>query len=177
MTLRAPGTKMDQKAGEVMKRSRSISHAPHCRIREDSDPEPTPWTAWTLCRKFESFPVRDDVMLQSWTELGRVRPDDYLVNLELDLCVQAGEVAELAAIFRKARTRLLRNACRAIACAALLLAWFSPLGAVVLVSVIAAAAVGSRKAGRPQTYSLSSWDRSRHERRSTDCTLALARTA
>jgi hypothetical protein len=170
MTLGEPGTKMDQNAGDlVMSRTRSISHAPD--RRENSHPEPTPRGAWTLCRKFESFPVRDNAMLQSWTEQGRVRPDDYLVSLELDLCVQARDVAELAAIFQRGRARLLGKIWRAAACGALLLAWFSPLsGAAILLSVIAAAILCSRAAHRPQTCSFDSTDRRL-------CDLAPARSA
>jgi hypothetical protein len=114
-------------------------------------------------------------MLQGWAGQGRVRPDDYLVSLELDLCVQARDVAELDAIFRKSRARLLSRIWRAIAGAALVLAWVEPLlGAAILVSAIAAARVCSRIAHRPQTYSLYSSDRNRH---TADCSLSAARSA
>ena len=117
-------------------------------------------------------------MLQSWTEQGRVRPDDYLVSLELDLCVQARDVAELAAIFQKTRARLLGKVWRSIACAALGFACVQPLfGAALLISAIVASTVCSRTARRAQTYSLSSTDSNSLERRSADCSLALARPA
>jgi hypothetical protein len=158
-----------------MKRARSISYAPGRQRHE----EPHPCAgAWTLCRKFESFPVRDNAMLQSWAAQGRVRPDDYLVSTELDLCVQARDVVELDLVFRKSRTRLLRKVWRAIACAGLLLAWVEPLfGAVILVSTIAAAALCSRTNRRPQTCSLYSAERRFRDRRKVECDLPLARPA
>ena len=161
-----------------MKRARSISYAPETRSLGDSPMSSAAVGAWTLCRKFDAFPVRDGAMLQSWTEQGRVRPDDYLVSLELDLCVQARDVAELAAIFQKTRARLLGKVWRSIACAALGFACVQPLfGAALLISAILASTVCSRTARRAQTYSLSSTDSNSLERRSADCSLALARPA
>jgi hypothetical protein len=164
-----------------MKRARSISYAPmsYGRIRSESCAGSTSRAAWTLCRKFEAFPVRDNAMLEHWTEQGRVRPDDYLVSLDLDLCVQARDVAELEVIFRKTRARLFGKVWRWTACAAILLVWVQPLlGATLLVSAIAAATLWSRTIHRPQTCSLYGTDRILRARRMEDCeAAALERSA
>ena len=58
---------------------------------------------WIVCRKFQQFPLSNVEVLPRLAEHGRVRPDDYLVNPALDICLQAKEIPELNAIFRKAR--------------------------------------------------------------------------
>jgi hypothetical protein len=113
-------------------------------------------------------------MLQHWTERGRVRPDDYLVSLDPELCIQARDVVELDAIFRRTRARLLGRVWPALACAAFLLAWIAPLfWAGIFVSAIAIATACHRAARRPH-YSLSSHLR---ERGAADCDLAQTRLA
>jgi hypothetical protein len=114
-------------------------------------------------------------MLQDWAVQGRVRPDDYLVSIELDFCVQARDVAELDAIFRKNRARLLARVWRALACAAFVLSWVVPLfAAAFLAGAIAAAIVCFRTAHRSQAFSLQGADRSVRDRRTRDCALGLA---
>src|SRR2546425_11375075 len=65
--------------------------------------------AWIICRKLQAIPVDDDAALLRLAERGRVRPDDYVVNRRLDVCVQAKEIAEVAAILHNARVRRLRR--------------------------------------------------------------------
>jgi hypothetical protein len=161
-----------------VKRGRSISYAPR-PVRRSRGNAPTGWDArgqWTLCRKFESFPVRDNAMLQLWTEQGRVRPSDYLVSLERDLCIQARDVTELEAIFRKTRSRVLGNVWRGTTCAAIVLAWAQPLlGAALLLGVIVASTLCGRTIHRLQTFSLCTRDRTSYEGGKADCDPALAR--
>lgn len=114
---------------------RSISFAPEQPMADSSIP-----AEWTICRDRSVFPVPDNETLERWTEQGRVRSDDYLVNHPLDVCVQAREVAELDAIFRKARAHVLTRISRALACCALGLGWVAPLfGTIILMSAIGAA--------------------------------------
>src|SRR6266545_317729 len=93
----------------VMRPVRSITYAPESlrpstrRARSISAPQPE----WIFCRKLDAFPILDNAVLQRWTEQGRIRPGDYLVNPRLDICVQAKDIAELDAVFRKATARLL----------------------------------------------------------------------
>lgn len=118
-----------------MSSCRSISYAPEEPMADSSVP-----AEWTICRNRSVFPVPDNATLERWTEQGRVRSDDYLVNHALDVCVQAREVAELDAIFRKARARVLSRISRALACCALVLGWMAPLfGTFILMSAIGAA--------------------------------------
>jgi len=65
--------------------------------------------AWIVCRKLQAIPVDDDAALLRLAERGRLRPDDYLVSLCLDICVQAKEIAEVAEIFHETRVRRLRR--------------------------------------------------------------------
>ncbi len=62
-------------------------------------------SGWIVCRKLQQFPVSSVDVLPRWAERGRVLPDDYLVNPALEVCLQAKEVPELNAIFRKTRLR------------------------------------------------------------------------
>ncbi len=92
-------------------KQRSISYAPDS-IRTSARPAPSiaaPQPAWVLCRKLDEFPIADDAVLQIWAERGRIRPDDYLVNLRLDTCRQAKEIAEIEVIFHQARIRRLEK--------------------------------------------------------------------
>ena len=138
-----------------MRPVRSISYAPESirpssrRARPISAPRPE----WILCRKLAAFPIPDNAVLQSWTERGRVRPDDYLVSPRLDVCVQAKDIAELDAVFRKAKARLLGNIFRGLTLAGLALVWMAPLfGSLMLVTAIAAAILSRRTICRGQTY-------------------------
>ncbi len=83
---------------------RSISHAPESlrRIREDVGDDRE--AQWILCRNFRQFPIVDDLALRRLTELGRVRPDDFLVSPSHG-CLRAKELPELQAIFRKMAIR------------------------------------------------------------------------
>ena len=58
---------------------------------------------WSVCRKFQEFPVPHVDVLTGWAERGRLRPDDYIVNMRLEVCFQAQDVPELQAIFRRLR--------------------------------------------------------------------------
>jgi hypothetical protein len=58
-------------------------------------------SGWVVCRDFREIPVPDVDVLRTWAERGRLRPDDYLANGRLEMCVQARDVAELNAIFRR----------------------------------------------------------------------------
>ena len=51
------------------------------------------------------IPVPTIDVLPRWAEVGRLRPDDYLVNPDLDVCFQAKDVPDLSAVFRQARLR------------------------------------------------------------------------
>jgi hypothetical protein len=145
-----------------MTRHRSISYAPQSprsgRVPSTSNPR----AEWTLCRQSVEFPVADDAMLRHWTEQGRVRGDDYLVHGRLDMCVQASEVAELDAIFRKARSRRLERIARTLACAAIATLWFVPLiGTVILLAAVGTAVVSRWTVRHHQTYRLSTADAAR----------------
>jgi hypothetical protein len=110
---------------------------------------------WTLCRNLNVVSIPDSAILRRWTAEGRVRPDDYLVNHQLDLCVQAKEIAELDAMFRKDSARLSGRICAGLLCAASLLAWPIPLfGGVLLIGAIVAAVLFRRASCCPQTYRL-----------------------
>ena len=65
--------------------------------------------AWIICRKLQAIPVDDDAALLRLAERGRIRPDDYIVNRRLDVCVQAKDIAEVAGILHNARVRRLRK--------------------------------------------------------------------
>lgn len=62
-------------------------------------------SGWILCRNLEQIPIPNTDVLHAWAERGRVRPDDFLVHPGLETCVQAKDVTDLNAIFRKARWR------------------------------------------------------------------------
>jgi hypothetical protein len=110
---------------------------------------------WTLCRSLKEFPIPDNTVLQRWTEQGCVRPCDYLVNHQLDVCVQAKDIAEVDAVFRKSTARLLGKICRALVCGAVVLVWPTPLfGSVMMVSAIVAAILSFRTARPNRTYLL-----------------------
>jgi hypothetical protein len=64
-------------------------------------------TGWVVCRKWQQIDVPNIDVLPRWAERGRIRPDDYLVNSALETCLQAKEIPDLKAIFRKARMRRL----------------------------------------------------------------------
>ena len=64
-------------------------------LQRDSD--------WVVCRNFKQIPVPNVEVLPFWAERGRVQPDDYLANSRLEICLQAKEVPELNAIFRRTR--------------------------------------------------------------------------
>ena len=138
-----------------MKPVRSITYAPEsirpsrCRARAISAPQPE----WILCRRRDAFPIPDNAVLQRWTEQGRVRQDDYLVSPRLDVCVQARDIAELDAVFRKATARLLGNICRALALGGLALLWMAPLfGSLMLATAIATAILSHRTICHGRTY-------------------------
>ena len=59
-------------------------------------------TGWALCRNYQTIPLATLDVLPSWAERGRLRPDDYLTNGALEVCIQAKDVPELNAIFRRA---------------------------------------------------------------------------
>ena len=117
---------------------RSISYAPES-IRPSRQTKPsTPDPAWILCRNLHQCPIDNDESLLRWTEQGRVRPSDYLVNTRLDRCFQARDLTELDAIFRGSTARRLATAAWALAIAGLALVWVAPLlGSVVAFSAVA----------------------------------------
>ena len=161
-----------------MRRTRSITYASNHRSRENSYTQTVPPGAWTLCRKFESFPARDAAMLQRWAEQGRVRPDDYLVSVERDLCVQARDVAELEAVFRTVRARLFLKISRGIACTALALALAEPLvGTAFLLGAFAVTVVCFGAARRSHPYSLYGTDPDPRLPQSEACDPGTARPA
>ncbi len=134
---------------------RSISYAPESILPPSRRPQPIADRSpeWTLCRRLNAIPIADNAALQRLTERGRVRPDDYLVSLELDVCVQAKEIAELDAVFRKATACLLGKVSRGLVCVALALVWLLPLlGSLMLVSAIAIAILSFRTTRRSQIY-------------------------
>lgn len=130
---------------------RSISYAPDRPIASSQwQPE------WTICRNHSVFPVPDNATLERWTQQGRVRSDDYLVNHPLDVCVQARDVAELDAIFRKARAQALGRIWRALACSALALVWLEPVfGSLILIAAIGAGGLGVWTLRHRASYRLS----------------------
>lgn len=141
---------MDTNGEIISQHVRSISYAPESIRpgRRMKSPD-APGAAWILCRNLEQRPIADDELLLRWTERGRVRPGDYLVNIRLDRCVQARDVAELDAIFRTATARRLEIAARALAVAGLALGCLAPLlGSLVLFSAIATTVVSIEKLGR-----------------------------
>ena len=82
-----------------------------------------------------------------------MRPDDYLVSPRLDVCVQAKDIAELDAVFRKATARLLGKISRGLALGGLALVWTAPLfGSLMLVTTIAAAILSLRTNCHGQTH-------------------------
>lgn len=58
---------------------------------------------WVVCRDFKEIPVPTIDVLPMWAERGRLQPEDYLANGGLEICLQAKEIPELNAIFRKTR--------------------------------------------------------------------------
>ena len=60
---------------------------------------------WIVCRNRQEIPVPSVDVLPRWAELGRIRPDDYLVNPLIESCVLACDVPDLRAAFREARVR------------------------------------------------------------------------
>ena len=66
-------------------------------------------SGWVICRNFTQIPLPDVDLLPSWAERGRVRPDDYLANSRLEICVLAKEVPELEAIFRRTHRGILKT--------------------------------------------------------------------
>lgn len=95
---------------------------------------------WILCRNLDEFPVPDNAVLRRWTEQGRVRPTDYLVNPRLDTCVQAKDIADLEVIFRKTPSHRLGYLSRALALGSFAVVWMAPLvGSLMLLAAIALA--------------------------------------
>jgi hypothetical protein len=137
-----------------MARARSLSYAPDSIIPARMAPSRRP--DWTLCRNMDELPVPDNTSLRRWAEQGRIRPDDYLINHQLDVCVRACDVAELDAVFRRPTARLLSRTCRGLAAASLLLLVVVPeLAIVMLVSAIAAAIALVRSSGHHAACRLS----------------------
>lgn len=64
---------------------------------------------WSVCRNFKEIAVLDLEVLPLWAERGRLLPDDYLANSRLEICLQAKEIPELNAIFRRTRRGPLRS--------------------------------------------------------------------
>ena len=58
---------------------------------------------WILCRNWQQIPVPSVDVLPHWAERGRIQPDDYLVNPDLERCFQVKDVPDLKAILRKKR--------------------------------------------------------------------------
>lgn len=139
-----------------MRPYRSISYAPQpIRPSAATMSNAAPRPEWTLCRKLEQVEIADGAVLQRWTEQGRVLPDDYLVSNDLDLCVQAREVAELDAVFRRKRAGVLCRASSMLVCAGLALVWLAPvIASALLASAIASAILGCRTASNHQEYRL-----------------------
>jgi hypothetical protein len=140
----------------VMSRFRSISYAP--RSTEDfyGDVETSrpPLPEWTLCRNFKQLPIQDNSMLRRWTAQGRVLPDDYLVHHELDVSVQAREIAELEPMFRKVRARRLGRISLALGFSAAILLCLKPaLGALLLATALVLA-LRCKRTPRTQSYRL-----------------------
>jgi hypothetical protein len=134
---------------------RSMSYAPESILPPSRRTRPIAArkAEWTLCRKLNAVPIADNATLQRLTERGRVRPDDYLVSRQLDVCVQAKEIAELDAVFRKATAHLLGKISRGLACAALALVWLLPLfGSLMFAGAIATAILSFRTTRHDQTY-------------------------
>ena len=139
-----------------MTRFRSISYAPES-IRHSRRPRAASVQRgdWTLCRNRQEFPIPDNGVLRRWTEQGCVRPDDYLVNHQLDVCVQARDVAEVDAVFRKSTARALGRIGRGLAFGALAVLWLTPvLGSVMFLSAVCAAVLSVRTVSRQQSYLL-----------------------
>jgi hypothetical protein len=136
-----------------MTSAQSISYGPESSsMRQGSSPRRPDWT---LCRSLKEFPIPDNAVLQRWTEQGCVRPCDYLVNHQLDVCVQAKDIAEVDAVFRKSTARLLGKVCRALLCGAVALVWLTPLfGSVMMASAIVAAILSFRAARPHRAYLL-----------------------
>ena len=129
-----------------MARARSLSYAPESIIPARIAPPRRP--DWTLCRNMDECPVPDNTSLRRWAEQGRIRPDDYLINHQLDVCVRASDVAELDVVFRRPAARLLSRVCRGLVAASLLLLLVVPeLAIVMLVGAIATAIASVRNAG------------------------------
>ena len=63
---------------------------------------------WIVCRRMQQIPIPDLDVLPRWIERGRLRPDDYLVNPTLEICVQAREDPALNAIFLRRSNPLWR---------------------------------------------------------------------
>ena len=64
---------------------------------------------WSVCRNFKEIAVPDVAILPLWAERGRLLPDDYLANSRLEVCLQAREIPELDAIFRRTRKGALHS--------------------------------------------------------------------
>jgi hypothetical protein len=74
----------------------------------------------------------------------------------LDVCVQAKDIAELDAVFRKATAHMLGNVSTGLVLGGLALVWMSPLlGSLVLATAIAAAILSLRTTCHDQTYRIS----------------------
>lgn len=117
---------------------RSMSHAPES-IRPSSRAS-VPRPEWILCRNLDEFPIPDQGALLRWTEQGRIRRTDYLVNPRLDTCVQAKDMADLQVIFRKTPWHRLGKLSRALALGGCAVVWMAPLvGSLMLLTAIAAA--------------------------------------
>ena len=71
-------------------------------------------SGWVVCRNFREIAVPSVDVLPRWAERGRIRPDDYLANGALEVCLQAKEVPELNAIFRRSRKGPLEAILRAL---------------------------------------------------------------
>ena len=99
-----------------------------------------PAPGWILCRNLDEFPIPDNAVLRRWTEQGRVRRTDYLVNPRLDTCVQAKDIADLEVIFRKTPSCRIAYLSRALALGGFAVVWMAPLvGSLMLLAAIASA--------------------------------------
>ena len=64
---------------------------------------------WIVCRNRQEIPVPSVDVLPRWAETGRIRPDDYIVNPLIEICVLADEVPDLRIAFREARIKKVKT--------------------------------------------------------------------
>jgi len=110
--------------------------------------------AWILCRNLKQFPIDDDATLLQWTRQGRVMPSDYLVSTRLDTCVEAREVAGVAAILRAKTIQAVRSIARRVVFAgiAFSIAFLALASTGCSLRVVAANQIGDAIAGGGATY-------------------------